>query len=375
VRGNRDLVTDGEDGYLVPTDDADAVADRIRRLLADRALYARLSENARARAAAFAVSRVARETEGVYTAYGMAKYPQVVYVTSPHNMLVRQYEEQGYSIRRPFRGGSFLARAVRYGWFRLNLPLKGIWYREIDLDAAELVLVGEWVYGDRYVAWLRRRYPDKRIAYLYANRIADAAALGRIRAAGCEVWTWDRDDALEYGIGWIPTGGYPSFEGVARRDPESDVFFVGRDKGRAERLLWIRERLEGLGLTAEFHITADRPDQARAKPFYRPLIPYEEVVQKTLGTRSILHLIDGAQRGVTLRISESVVLGVKLITDYDGIRAFDFYDEDNIYVLDGENWDGIPAFLSKPYRPVPREIVRKYTIDGLYEGLLKGAFG
>ena len=48
----RDLVTDGEDGFLVPTGDAAGLADRLTRLADDPALRARLGEHARTRARA-----------------------------------------------------------------------------------------------------------------------------------------------------------------------------------------------------------------------------------------------------------------------------------------------------------------------------------
>ena len=47
------VVRDGIDGFIVPIRDAEAIADRIELLLADRALRARMGRNARARAREF----------------------------------------------------------------------------------------------------------------------------------------------------------------------------------------------------------------------------------------------------------------------------------------------------------------------------------
>ena len=45
--GPDDIIDDGEDGFLVDRDDAEALADRMMRVTSDRALNLRLSENAR----------------------------------------------------------------------------------------------------------------------------------------------------------------------------------------------------------------------------------------------------------------------------------------------------------------------------------------
>jgi glycosyltransferase involved in cell wall biosynthesis len=45
-----DMIADGEEGFIVPVNDAGAIADRIARLAADPALRAALGMRARARA-------------------------------------------------------------------------------------------------------------------------------------------------------------------------------------------------------------------------------------------------------------------------------------------------------------------------------------
>ena len=51
------VVRDGVDGFIVPTRDAAAIADKVELLLSDRALRARMGENARARAREFTWER------------------------------------------------------------------------------------------------------------------------------------------------------------------------------------------------------------------------------------------------------------------------------------------------------------------------------
>ncbi len=67
VGGLRDLVVDGETGYLVPPRDVAALREALERLLADRELRRRLGEAGRRRAAAqFSWERVTEETLAAY---------------------------------------------------------------------------------------------------------------------------------------------------------------------------------------------------------------------------------------------------------------------------------------------------------------------
>lgn len=64
--GLAELVTDGENGLLVPAGDPLALAAALRRLLADPALAARLSAAARLSGGRFTIDRMVRKTLHVY---------------------------------------------------------------------------------------------------------------------------------------------------------------------------------------------------------------------------------------------------------------------------------------------------------------------
>ena len=66
-RGHRELITDGENGFLVQANDTEAYAQSLIRLLQDDALYSRMSASALARAQAFTAERVKEELAQIYT--------------------------------------------------------------------------------------------------------------------------------------------------------------------------------------------------------------------------------------------------------------------------------------------------------------------
>jgi glycosyltransferase involved in cell wall biosynthesis len=69
VGGNRELVTDGENGYLVPDWDEEVFVERVARLLADKELRARMGEKGRALVRSkHALDSVAQAYRAVYAA-------------------------------------------------------------------------------------------------------------------------------------------------------------------------------------------------------------------------------------------------------------------------------------------------------------------
>ncbi|MEG6508692.1 glycosyltransferase family 4 protein [Methyloligella sp. 2.7D] len=68
VPGSREIVIDGETGFLVPPDDPQAFADAMEKLAGDAALRQRMGKNARARVEQkFSADRVGQETVALYS--------------------------------------------------------------------------------------------------------------------------------------------------------------------------------------------------------------------------------------------------------------------------------------------------------------------
>ena len=67
--GNPGVISDGENGFVVPKQDAKALADGIEKLLTDEALYQKMSENSkRIFAQTFTSKAMTRQTEDIYRA-------------------------------------------------------------------------------------------------------------------------------------------------------------------------------------------------------------------------------------------------------------------------------------------------------------------
>lgn len=79
-------------------------------------------------------------------------------------------------------------------------------------------------------------------------------------------------------------------------------------------------------------------------------------------SNSVFDMQHNKQSGLTMRTIETLGAKRKLITSNTNIKKYDFYNENNIFVVDEHNWSGIEQFIKHEYEPIDDAIYRKYSI-------------
>lgn len=185
---------------------------------------------------------------------------------------------------------------------------------------------------------------------------------------GMRVCTFDEGDAQAYG-----------FEPVEQvyRNPDlrltagcqatdSDVFFVGKDKGRSNVLSGVLAALDMQGVTYDFYILRDKhtKEVSRLKPYYTDdLVPYKDYCLKAMRSRCMLEILQKGQEGMTMRTLEALFFKKKLITDNITIKNYAIYHPDNIYILDGKEGRTIREFLDCGYHCFPPRMTERYDVE------------
>ncbi|CAM4016980.1 hypothetical protein [Arcobacter cloacae] len=100
--------------------------------------------------------------------------------------------------------------------------------------------------------------------------------------------------------------------------------------------------------------------------YIKPL-SYHKVNDYHNSAKVILDLPHPLQNGLTMRTIEAIGANKKLITTNQDIKNYDFYDEDNISILDKENIDIRNDFFDKPYKKVSKDIKNNYSLDSWIE--------
>lgn len=95
----------------------------------------------------------------------------------------------------------------------------------------------------------------------------------------------------------------------------------------------------------------------------RKPISLKEIEDKVKVSEILIDLVREQQSGLSFRVFEAMALEKKLITNNKNIKLYDFYNPNNILVIENDYSVITKEFLDGKYQPLPNEIFHKYTLD------------
>ena len=221
-----------------------------------------------------------------------------------------------------------------------------------------------------FIAYLKKRFVNASFAFYYNDVIetCEPQKLAFIKANFNRVLTFDKREAEKYGIeyyGIVHSKAEPPKDETAE---ESDVFYVGSDRGRFDEIIKAFILLSNADKRCVFYINevlnenrakldeflAKCKKQGKAYSYKSSVLRvneycwYGKTLQYVKKTKCLFEVLLPSQTAGTLRTAESVMYGKKLITNFKGVFNAPYFNENDIYVYDkAENID--VNFLSLPY--------------------------
>jgi hypothetical protein len=195
-------------------------------------------------------------------------------------------------------------------------------------------------------------------------------------------FTFDPKDAQEHNLTLLPLFYIDEYSEVTC-DYQYDLLFIGT--AHSDRYNFI-ERIKmqltmGLSIKLYFFLSSKLLYVIRKikdKEFRK--VKYNEISFQSLGhkenakfmanSRIILDINHPQQLGLTMRTFETLGAQRKLITTNRDVKSYDFYNENNILVIDRDNPIINNEFLTTPFIPSSSEILFKYSIEGWLKTLL-----
>jgi len=101
----------------------------------------------------------------------------------------------------------------------------------------------------------------------------------------------------------------------------------------------------------------------KMKDFHYVRLDKKEVLRNVARSRISLDLQHPKQTGLTIRSIEMLGAKRKLITTNSEIKTYDFYDANNILVIDNKTFTLDKSFVGSPYKNIDKLIYERYSIQ------------
>lgn len=189
-----------------------------------------------------------------------------------------------------------------------------------------------------------------------------------------KILSFDKADCSKYGFTFMPQGqvfSKPKNMQVSK-EKKTDIFFAGMGVGRIGILNETALRLEGQ-VDYKIHVVGVPEDKQERQTHiaYNQPISYEEEMQYTYNTNTVLDVVKEGQSGITLRICEALLFNKKILTNNESVKYMPFYNP--IYIWIYKDASEIDVSFIKDNRPVdygisedyfsPKHIIRLLTDD------------
>lgn len=225
---------------------------------------------------------------------------------------------------------------------------------------------------------LKQFHPEANFIIYHWDSIANNSNAQNLLPYFDRVFSFDKIDCERLGLHFLPLFYTPDYANIPYYDKEIkyDMLFVGTTHSDRYKLVKRIEeqiiKMGGLCLTWFYFPSKILYYKMKIQNSYLRQIPVHTFHFKPMSKKLLLQLYAGSriiidvqhpkQTGLTMRCIETLGAKRKLITTNYYITEYDFYNPDNILVVD-RNLPYVPEkFLNEPYRDTPKEIYESYSI-------------
>ena len=187
-----------------------------------------------------------------------------------------------------------------------------------------------------------------------------------------KIYSFDDKDIEKHGFERLTNYNYLPFLSQEKQNPSEDALYItSYDKKRIKQLDILSQKFEELRLKFDLYVIGKKSWKNQLmKPFLknkivftRKRINHENLPEFYKRTKVILDLMRENQYGLSFRVFEAMALEKKIITDNEKIKNYDFYNPNNILVLNKDFSNITKEFFETPYQSLPEEIYKKYTLE------------
>lgn len=235
---------------------------------------------------------------------------------------------------------------------------------KISNDIQDVTLVIDPAHFNHTILKEIRKKSKKLIAYNYDSMVQLPLPSDKI-AYFDEIYSFDKNDCEKYQFKFITNFIYIPKENIQPRFDLKVFTIQSKSQDRMHTINKIANELDRLSIkNYEFHIYGKPSNNANKNIiFFNERISFDFFKNKMKNAEILLDLVRKGQNGLSFRIFEAMALQKKLITTNKNITRYDFYNPNNILVIDTDNISIPASFLNSKYEPLNEQIYQKYTLE------------
>lgn len=245
----------------------------------------------------------------------------------------------------------------------------GDWYKVLSKYQKVIVMDVALLTDYNLLSNIRKKSPKVEI-YLYSwNIVKNVDVYKKLRKAtdksNVNFYCYDRGNCSKYNM-FFNTIMYDETLKISNSRTEYDTLFLGFLKDKKEKLMNLYTAFKEMGLNSKI-VIIDYENKNNDLPFdtLRQYVDYYQYLGMVGQSRSILDITQEGQDGFSMRVMESIFFNKKLLTTNKSIVKADFYNENNILVinLDNINLAEVYRFFEKPFIDYPEKVRKYYSIE------------
>lgn len=236
-------------------------------------------------------------------------------------------------------------------------------------------------YTKELIVRIRKKYPQVRTGLLFVDSVfvqqaANALELALDKELFDEVYSFDKEDSEKYGFKHVDTP-YSRYK-ENQKKCNYDLYFCGSVKGRAELLKSINDKLKN-NVSCAWDVFSNKSTKQKEIECIQTftccrdsseVLPYSEVLKRTMKARCILDIVQKGQNGNTVRYYEAICNDKKLLTNNRSVLTSKYYDPRYIqYFSEAEEidmeWIKEPCEVKFGYQGEfsPEVLIRKFISE------------
>ncbi len=178
-----------------------------------------------------------------------------------------------------------------------------------------------------------------------------------------EIYSYEKEDIEKYGF--IETTNFIYDEEIESNEIKYDIFNISSFDSRIDEINNISKQLSENGFKINFILFWFEKLNYQYLTSITEYLSLDETKQLISQSKAMIDIQRDDQKGLSFRTFESLGYRKKLITTNSSVKNYDFYNPNNILIIDSGNLDiqALKEFLKRSYTDISREILDKYTVQ------------